>query len=74
MRVRGSFYMAKGMDKFASKQGGGQSKSPRQKKQSPHRINLPKKKAKLRLEPLGHRNAARQFATADQRNDNVAVT
>jgi hypothetical protein len=50
MRVRGSFYMAKsggGMAGF-----GKAMKQPLSKKQSPNRIGLPKKKAKLRLEPL----------------------
>eukprot|EP00353_Schmidingerella_taraikaensis_P015996 CAMPEP_0185606718 /NCGR_PEP_ID=MMETSP0436-20130131/4972_1 /TAXON_ID=626734 ORGANISM="Favella taraikaensis, Strain Fe Narragansett Bay" /NCGR_SAMPLE_ID=MMETSP0436 /ASSEMBLY_ACC=CAM_ASM_000390 /LENGTH=183 /DNA_ID=CAMNT_0028238369 /DNA_START=1522 /DNA_END=2076 /DNA_ORIENTATION=- len=62
--------MPKGMEKFATKPG--QSKSPRQKK-SPNHISLPKKKAKLRLEPLGPRNATRPFATADPTTDNAAV-
>ena len=56
MRVRGSFYMAKpGKGAF----GAGKSKSPRGvgKKPSPTgRLGLPKKKAKLKLEPLGPRN------------------
>ena len=58
MRVRGSFYFAKaGKGGF----GTGKSKSPRgpaaTKKISPTgRLGFPKKKAKLKLEPLGHRN------------------
>ena len=55
MRVRGSFYLAKGKGGF----GTGKSKSPRGagKKPSPSgRLGLPKKKAKLKLEPIGPRN------------------
>lgn len=53
MRVRGSFYLAKtGKSGF----GTGKSKSPRAKKVSPNsHLGLPKKKAKLKLEPLGPR-------------------
>lgn len=76
MRVRGSFYMAKKLEKPIGKSGGAgaDSKSPRQKKLSPNRLNLPKKKQKLRLEPLGPRSvAARPFATAQAQNaDNAA--
>ena len=73
MRVRGSFYMAKGLDKPVGKQHRPEpafgQKSPRNKKLSPNRISLPKKKQKLRLEPLGPRTtAARPFATADAPN------
>ena len=55
MRVRGSFYLAKaGKSGFGA---GAKQKSPRPKKVSPNgRLGLPKKKAKLRLEPLGPRN------------------
>ena len=57
MRVRGSFYLA---TKSGTKGFGmGKSKSPRggPKKQSPNgRLGMPKKKAKLKLEPLGPRN------------------
>lgn len=76
MRVRGSFYMAKKLEKPIGKSGaaGADSKSPRQKKLSPNRLNLPKKKQKLRLEPLGPRTvAARPFVTAEAQNaDNAA--
>lgn len=52
MRVRGSFYMAKnGAGGFGALAG--LSKSPREKRAGGTRIaSFPKKKAKLRLEPL----------------------
>ena len=63
MRVRGSFYMAKsgagGFGGFGEK---AVIKSPRDKKStSPGggKFMVPKKKAKLRLEPLKGRNGAR---------------
>ena len=62
MRVRGSFYLAKaGKGGFGTGTGNNKSKSPRgsaamAKKVSPAgRLGYPKKKAKLKLEPLGHR-------------------
>ena len=55
MRVRGSFYLAQpGMEGFGTKQ---KSKSPRGAKRAySNKIGFPKKKAKLRLEPLANRN------------------
>ena len=59
MRVRGSFYLASSGNGFGAKAGGANqnSKSPRAKKVNPTgRLGHPKKKMKLRLEPLGPRN------------------
>ena len=72
MRVRGSFYLAKPNEAFARRmqQQHKQSKSPRQKKVSPNRLGFPKKKAKLKLAPLGPRgigvNNSNQPATIDE--------
>ena len=57
MRVRGSFYLAKQGEPFGQKVKQQQnSKSPRQKKSQQNRLGFPKKKAKLKLAPLGPRN------------------